>query len=287
MLHVRRSLTAAVVAATTVLGLAAPAAAELPALELSDSTVVRGDSVTITGHSCRNTGLGYGYLVVLDDSLNLPGGSEPVNGTWTISYDTTEHPAGRVAVHASCLQYNVSGDFYPDASFVISPGEDPEIDGSLTVSDTMVDPGDEITVSGDHFSDVVDVGVFLLSSPVYLTDAAVRQVGDDGLVDTVITIPPGTPAGTHRIVAQGWGDGRDPLGVDGLRTLAATVTVSGSTAPGSESGNPPAPASLPATGGSSSVPLTAASTLLLVAGSIAMVTADRRRRSARLRRGRA
>jgi hypothetical protein len=152
------------------------------------------------------------------------------NWSYTFRFDGwLPPPAGHYTVAAQC---NWDNEPYGDGSFVLTPGDNPEIDGQLVVSDTTVSPGQTVSITGDRFLGTVTAGVFLYPSQTHL--ANVRPGADDVLRATV-TIPAGTPPGQHRIIAEGWGppggtvrsDGTIDLTISPIWTYAADITVVG------------------------------------------------------------
>jgi hypothetical protein len=85
------------------------------------------------------------------------------------------------------------------------------------VSDTTLNPGDRVTVSGKHWQPGSTVTITLQPEGINLGSA---QVGQNGKFSTVVTIPDVQP-GEHRIVCSGIDRRGDPV------VLATTVQILG------------------------------------------------------------
>lgn len=97
---------------------------------------------------------------------------------------------------------------------------------TVGVSDSTVQPGQTITVTGDRWEAGTAVALSFHSAPVPLGTATVRP---DGTFSARVTIPSDATAGTHEIIASGTASNGRP------RSVSTTVTVLGDvvTAPGS------------------------------------------------------
>jgi hypothetical protein len=199
---------------------------------LNQTWIERGDTIVVTGHDCAGTsGLGFGALVdIRNGALVIQGlDSLPVEGTWTFTYTWVAEglqvaAAGQYAVTARCFDHSPEGENYPPTSFVLSPGNAPDIDGPLTLSTAVAGVGDAVALTGTGYSNFQDAGLFLYPGPIFLGNS--RPVTDGpGTMTATITIPPGTTPGTYQVVAQGLQFGGEPG--DRLWTLAADVTVPG------------------------------------------------------------
>jgi hypothetical protein len=109
----------------------------------------------------------------------------------------------------------------PPAGPFTPPATPPAGDGPLSVSAGQVPPGGAVTVTGGGFVAGEAVPVVLYSSPVILGTAVADQYGS---ISAQVTIPAGTAAGIHTLVAFG-----------SARSLVRQITVA-TPAPG------PAPA---------------------------------------------
>lgn len=96
------------------------------------------------------------------------------DGHWSHTYRFDGFLSPPAALYEIAAQCNWDNEPYPGGRFVLSPGGNPQIDGQLTVSDTTVDPGQTITITGDRFLGTVTSGVFLYPSQTHL--ANVRPV---------------------------------------------------------------------------------------------------------------
>lgn len=112
-------------------------------------------------------------------------------------------------------------------------------------------PGASLIVTGDSFTPGESVEIWLLSSPVHLTDTTAAL---DGTINVTVTIPAGTPAGLHHLEARA-ASGTASRAI----TMGATLAATG--------------------GGSDNAPLAAIALLLTLAG--AGLTLAQRRRLAR------
>ena len=141
--------------------------------------------------------------------------------------------------------------------------------GELTVSDTTVNRGQAVTVTGSGYADRARVTLIFESTPVQLGTATTDGAGR---FSTQVTIPSDATPGAHTIRATG-------LGADGSTvTRSARVTVLGGTA----SGGPAARSGggLARTGSDNSISLTQAGAVLILAGAGLVAVVRRRRASA-------
>ena len=128
---------------------------------------------------------------------------------------------------------------------------------SLTVSDTVVSPGETITVSGRDWLPGSTVSISLLPGVGVLGTA---EVGAEGTFASQVTIPGDTAPGTYTLRASGTGENGQQ------RTVDATITVPGA----------PAAGQLAVTGGAVTVWMMVAASLIL-AGTAALLNARRRK----------
>lgn len=124
----------------------------------------------------------------------------------------------------------------------------------ISISRSVVAPGDTVIVTGVDFLPGENVDLFLLSDPVFLATVVADSTGS---FSTEVTIPLGTTPGLHQIRAN-----------SGTCTLTADVTV---TAPGGPGGG----GQLAFTGGNS-LPLLWIALVLLALGTAFVVGARRR-----------
>jgi hypothetical protein len=108
-------------------------------------------------------------------------------------------PAGLVAAPASAQQY---------------PPKKP----TCQVSDTSIDPGDQVTVSGKHWKPGSTVTFTLQPEGIDLGSAT---VGQNGKFSAIVTIPDSVEPGAHTIVCSGIDRKGDPF------VLAADVQILG------------------------------------------------------------
>jgi hypothetical protein len=92
------------------------------------------------------------------------------------------------------------------------------ISGPLSVSDTTVVPGQQVTVSGSGYEPGATVEVTLTSTPVLLTTTT---ADGGGAISATVTIPLGTDPGAHTLSATGAAPEGDTL------VLSAEITVEG------------------------------------------------------------
>ena len=189
--------------------------------------------MTVTGEGCTRidpwAGINYvGYSIQPagePPQFNLSVYPDP-DGRWTVTQGfahTLPRPAALYDFTARC----VSDDPYPVAQFVLTPGDDPEIDGALEVSDTTVAPGQTVSITGDRFLAYAVAGVFLYPAQTHVANI---RPGTDNVLRGEITIPADAPPGPHRIVAEGWGPpggGITNPAAGPIWTFAADVVVAG------------------------------------------------------------
>jgi LPXTG-motif cell wall-anchored protein len=132
----------------------------------------------------------------------------------------------------------------------------------VTLSDTTVVPGQEITITASGFAPAADVTATFASQPVVIA----RGTADaSGTATMTGTIPADATPGSHSITVSGQGADGSP------RELTASLVVLG---PGGGAG-----AGLPRTG-TSTLPLTGVAAALLGVGAAFFLTARRRRAKA-------
>ena len=89
---------------------------------------------------------------------------------------------------------------------------------TCNVSDTTLDPGQQVTVSGKHWKPGSTVTITLQPEGIHLGSPT---VGTNGKFSTVVTIPTTVQAGPHTIQCSGLDRRSDPV------ILATDVTISG------------------------------------------------------------
>lgn len=140
----------------------------------------------------------------------------------------------------------------------------------IAVDDTVVTPGQQVTVTACCFAPGGAVRLELQSDPVLLTTATADA---GGAIGALVTIPVGTTLGAHTIRAIG--TGRDGAAL----ALAVAITVGdvpgGAPTPGT--GAQQSAGDLPRTGSDTATPIGAIGAGLLVAGIGATLVARRRR----------
>lgn len=94
-------------------------------------------------------------------------------------------------------------------------------DESLTISSTVLSPGDEFSVTGTGFDPGSEVQVVFNSTPVVL---GTIEVSSTGTATGTFRVPADAEVGAHRVEMVGV----DPSGAP--RTLSVEVTVTGATA---------------------------------------------------------
>lgn len=146
----------------------------------------------------------------------------------------------------------------PAAAQQYPPAED-----TLTLSDSTVTVGQEVTASASTFEPGSSVA-FEINPPLGSATADVN-----GVATLTFTVPDLAP-GDHTVTASGTGTDGAPL------TVSATLTIVGESAGAGGAGGGP----LPATGNDSSVPLARIGAVLLAGGALAVLAARKRRSTA-------
>jgi hypothetical protein len=138
------------------------------------------------------------------------------------------------------------------------PDDDGYIPAScqLRASESRVEDGEEVSISGDGYGANVPIRIELRSDPVTIGNTTTNASGS---FSTRVTIPAGTPAGRHTIAAIG----NNPAGQ--VRELAFSITVVDQVGPGG----------LPRTG-SSALPIAVVGVGLVAVGVVALRGAKRR-----------
>lgn len=150
----------------------------------------------------------------------------------------------------------------------------PPTAAALTVSDTTVNPGQAVTVSGSGYANRARVTIIFESTPVELGTAT---TDDAGRFSTQVRIPSDATPGAHTIRATGLGpDGRPVIRSAGVTVLGATT----SGGPVSRSGPAARSGGLARTGSDNSISLTQAGAVLILAGAGLVAVVRRRRASA-------
>jgi hypothetical protein len=124
-----------------------------------------------------------------------------------------------------------------------------------------------ITVTGQGFAPGQTVTLTLMSTPVVLGTAVPNSAGD---FSQVVTIPAGTPLGSHQIVATGpsLANPAEPLTLSAQITLACPTVVSA------------APQPLPFTGLATRAWLAASLAFILAGAALVLMAHKRRQRRA-------
>lgn len=135
----------------------------------------------------------------------------------------------------------------------------PPAGNTATASDTTVQPGQPVTFTAKTFQPGTEVTFTLFSAPVVLGTAIADS---NGVATLTTTIPESTSPGTHTVEASGVGANGQPL------TVSFTITVLGAAADA---------ATIPATGSSSTVPMTQLAVGILALGGLLVLLANRRR----------
>jgi hypothetical protein len=159
--------------------------------------------------------------------------------------------------------------------------------GTLTASQTVVVPGEEVEVTGGGFEPGTGVDIFFLSEPVLLKSVTADA---EGGIETTVEIPESATEGSHTLEARGAAAGggtlvlRAPVEVvvdgDDTGTVDDDLTPGGSDSvpvggSGGSSGSGGGGGSLPFTG--SDLLALAGIGLLVLGGGITLRIAGRRR----------
>lgn len=116
------------------------------------------------------------------------------------------------------------------AAMILAPGahaQYPIESGDLAVSDTVVAPGGQVSISGGGFEPGAPVSIIFRSDPVVLDRVAASPQGE---IDTTVRIPPQASPGSHTLEARGAAAG------GGTLVLRTPVEVSGEPSPGAPEG---------------------------------------------------
>jgi hypothetical protein len=130
---------------------------------------------------------------------------------------------------------------------------------TCNVSDTTLDPGQQVTVSGNQWKPGSTVTITLQPEGIHLGSPT---VGTNGTFSTVVTIPTTVQAGPHTIQCSGLDRRSDPV------ILATDVTISGTVGGGGSA----------FTGTVLNVPLWMLLIAALLAAGLVVIAIGRRRR---------
>ncbi|MFC7579798.1 GH92 family glycosyl hydrolase [Schaalia naturae] len=230
-------------------------------LNATPSDPVAGQQVRLT--ATVDPTAATGTVTFLDNGNAI--GTAPVAGG-TASADVSFASSGG---HALTAVFSPDDEAAYTAStspvLTLTVGEPPAGRASIALSDTEVQAGESLTVTGTGFSAGEKVLLTLASDPVTLTTTTAAR---DGSLSVVVTIPASTPAGDHTITAAGQSSG--------LTATAALVVSTTSTGGNGGSTISTDPGSLTSTGAHGILWLVAGAVLLLAAGAATLVARRRR-----------
>lgn len=191
---------------------ASPADAEpAPTVSLSAQQVASGNQVTVTVTGCIRgndpEGVAISYLADTEDAGVVSRDEAAIGGadaTGTFQRTLTLPSwigIGRFQIGGTCYDDEVGGEpnvSLPPAALLITPPAAPQNVGTISLGSSVVDPGGSTSVRADGLPPHESLCSLWLDGAVVL---ATITCPTSGPLTAAAVIPPGTPAGSHRIGA--------------------------------------------------------------------------------------
>jgi predicted secreted protein len=193
-----------------------PAPGPAPTADITETTVVAGEDITVTGANWADTPL----TVVLTDVNGAPIGSAltltPEDGVFSTTITVPVGTAGPVRATVS------QGDDTATDTVAVTPAPGPAPTADIT--ETTVVAGESITVTGANWADAplsivfTDSNAAPVGAPVVLTPV-------DGVFSTAFTVPVGTSGPLRATVTQGDDTATDTVAVTAAPGPAPTADI--------------------------------------------------------------
>jgi len=195
----------------------APAA---PTVDIAETTVVAGESITVTGADWADAPLSIVYTDGVGTQIGAPVVLTPTGGTFSDSFTVPVGTSG--PVRATVTQ----GDDTATDTVAVTPAPGPAPTADIT--ETTVVAGEPITVTGANWADtpltvvLTDVNGAPIGSALTLTP-------EDGVFSTTITVPVGTAGPVRATVSQGDDTATDTVAVTPAPGPAPTADITETT----------------------------------------------------------
>jgi hypothetical protein len=193
-----------------------PAPVPVPSAGITETTVVAGENITVTGDNWANVPLAIVFTDGLGTPVGLPVAVTPSGGTFSVVYTV---PVGVVGTLRATVYQDAN-----QATDTVQVTAPPAPAPTTNIVETTVEAGQPITVTGENWADT--------PVTITLTDGAGNPVGlptlvtpVDGSFSTPITIPVGTTGPVRANVSQGDDEATDTVAVTPAPVVAPTANI--------------------------------------------------------------